>query len=211
MMKLHTFPPSPNSRKVIALAEHLGIPLEIVPIDLLKGEQRDPKFLAINPNGMIPTLVDGDFVLWESNAIMQYVADKKPGNTLWPADARSRADIARWLFWEQGHWMQACMILLWENLVKGFFNLGGPDPAMVTVGEEKFAKFAAVLESRLATNDHLACDRLTLADFAVAPYLGYAEVARLPIGRYAAINRWLARLESIPAWHRTTPAMSRAA
>ncbi len=210
-MKLHTFPPSPNSRKVMVVAEHLGIPIDVVPVDLTKGEQRDPKFLAINPNGMIPTLVDGDFVLWESNAIMQYLAETKPGNTLWPADARSRADIARWLFWDQAHWMSACGTLLWENFVKSLLKMGAPDPAAVKLGEEKFAKFGAVLDSRLATNDYLACGRFTLADIAVASYFGYADGGRFPMGPFAAVKRWLTRLDSIPAWQKTAPQMGRAA
>lgn len=210
-MKLYTFPPSPNSRKVSAVAAHLGIALEIVPVDLTKGEQRDPKFLAINPNGMIPTLVDGDFVLSESNAIMLYLVETKPGNALWAADARSRADIARWLFWDQGHWMSACGTLLFENFVKSLLKMGAPDPAVVKHGEEKFAKFGAVLESHLAKNDYLACGRFTLADIAVGCYFGYAEAGRFPMASFAAVKRWLARLDAIPAWQSTAPQMGRAA
>lgn len=210
-MKLHTFPPSPNSRKVSVVAEHLGIPLDIVPVDLTTGEQRGSKFLAINPNGMIPTSVDGDFVLTESNAIMLYLAETKPGNALWGNDARSRADIARWLFWDQGHWMSACGTLLWENFVKSLLKMGTPDPAAVKAGEEKFAKFGAVLDAHLAKSDYLACGRFTLADIAVGCYFGYAEAGRFPMGSFAAIKRWLTRLESIPAWKRTAPQMGKAA
>src|ERR1700704_5873752 len=102
-MKLYGFPPSPNTSKVRAVAAHIGVPLEFEIVDLTKGQSRTPDFLAINPNGRTPVLKDGDFTLWESNAIMQYVAGKKK-NTLWPDDARTRADITRWQCWQLAQW-----------------------------------------------------------------------------------------------------------
>jgi len=87
-MKLYGFPPSPNTWQVRALAAHIGVPLEFEMVDLPKGGSRTPAFLAINPSGRTPALVDGDFKLWETLAIMQYVAGKKP-NPLWPNDAKS--------------------------------------------------------------------------------------------------------------------------
>ena len=75
-MKLYGFPPSPNTWKVRALAAYLGVPLEFEFIDLTKGAQHAPAYLALNPTGRTPTLVDGDFKLWESNAILQYIASK---------------------------------------------------------------------------------------------------------------------------------------
>ena len=88
-MKLYGFAGSPRTWKVRALAAHLGIPLEYENLDAAKGDNRTPKYLALNPTGRTPTLVEGDFVLWESDAIMQYLASKKP-NTLWP-NLRERA------------------------------------------------------------------------------------------------------------------------
>ena len=95
-MKLYTNLFSPNARKVHAVAHALGIDLETHTVDLRAGEQRTPEYLALNPNGKVPTLVDGDTVLWESNAIMCYLAGK--GDTdLWPKSAK-RYDILRWMF-----------------------------------------------------------------------------------------------------------------
>src|SRR5213080_465123 len=101
-MKLYAFPPSPNTWKVRAAAHQIGLPLELEIVDLTKGAQRKPDYLAINPTGRTPTLVDGDFKLWESTAIMQYIASQKP-NSLWPNDARARTDIARWQSWQLAH------------------------------------------------------------------------------------------------------------
>src|SRR5262245_60596926 len=77
IMKLYGFPPSPNTWKVRAVAAHLGLPLELHLVDITKGGQRAPNYLALNPTGRTPTLVDGDLALWESTAIMQYLAERK--------------------------------------------------------------------------------------------------------------------------------------
>src|SRR3984893_7473354 len=126
-MKLYGFPPSPNTWQVRALAAHLGVPLELEFVDLSKGASRTAAFLALNPTGRTPVLVDGDFNLWESNAILQYIAAKTK-TPLWPDDVRSRADITRWQCWELAHWgAQACGPLTFENLIKKFANRGVPD------------------------------------------------------------------------------------
>ncbi|HEX7438615.1 MAG TPA: glutathione S-transferase N-terminal domain-containing protein, partial [Caldimonas sp.] len=96
-MKLYSSPISSNARKVRLAASMLGIPLELVNIDLGKGAQRTPEFLAINPMGRVPVLEDGDFVLTESAAIMAYLADAKPDSPLYPRDPKQRADVNRWL------------------------------------------------------------------------------------------------------------------
>lgn len=101
-MKLYGFPPSPNTWQVRAVANYLGVPLEFEVVDLAKGGSRTPAYLAINPTGRTPALVDGELKLWETLAIMQYVAGQKP-NALWPNDARMRADITRWQSWNLAH------------------------------------------------------------------------------------------------------------
>ena len=126
-MKLYGFPPSPNTWKVRAAAHQMGIPLELEFVDLTKGAQRKPEYLALNPTGRTPTLVDGDFVLWESTAIMNYLGTRKK-TPLWPEDARARADIARWQSWHQQHWSRGTNTLTFENLIKKVMNLGAPDP-----------------------------------------------------------------------------------
>ena len=88
MLNLYVFPPSPRAFKVIALAAHLGIDYEKRIVDLTKGEQRRPEFTALNPNQRMPVMEEDGFVLWESNAILQYLADKKPTSGLLPTDTR---------------------------------------------------------------------------------------------------------------------------
>ncbi len=100
-MKLYAFPPSPNTWKVRAVASYVGVPLELEFVDLTKP--RSAAYLAINPSGRTPTWSMAISRSLVSNAIMQYIAGQKP-NSLWPDDARARADIMRWQCWQLAHW-----------------------------------------------------------------------------------------------------------
>src|SRR5262245_59728941 len=99
-MKLHHHPMSSNSRKVLIAASLLGVEVETAVVDLMAGQQHAPDYLRLYPNGLVPTLVDGDLVLWESNAICQYLASMHANSPLWPDDRKARADISRWQCWE---------------------------------------------------------------------------------------------------------------
>jgi len=210
-MKLYGFPPSPNTWKVRAVAAHLGLPLELQLVDLTKGEQRTPSYLALNPTGRAPTLVDGDFVLGESTAIIHYLANQKP-NTLWPNDARSRADILRWECWQLAHWGgESCQPLIFQNLVKKILNMGAADPAAVEKGNECFNREARMLDDHLAKQPYLVGSAVTIADFSVAAPLFYAKEAELPIAPYAHLRDWFARVSALPAWKETAPQLAAAA
>ena len=209
-MKLYGFPPSPNTWKVRAVAAHLGIPLELVLVDLSKGEQRKPDYLAINASGRTPTLAVGDFVLTESNAIMQYLASQN-ANSLWPNDARARAKITSWQCWQLAHWgSDACVPLVFQRLVKKLLNLGPPDEAAVAKATDVFNREAKLLEAHLAKQPYLVGKELTLADFSVAANLLYVEQAELPIEPYARVQEWFARVSALPCWKETAPQFSAA-
>jgi glutathione S-transferase len=208
-MKLYGFPASPNTWKVRALAVYLETPFDFEFVDLLQGAQQQPAFLALNPTGRTPVLVDGDFKLWESNAILQYLAD---GSKLYPSDVKGRAEVTRWLCWDLAHWgAQACQPLIFENLVKKFVNLGPPDAAVVNKGSEAFNKEAKMLDAHLARHKYLVNDTLTVADFAVAAPLFHAEGASLPVGAYGNIRSWFERVAALPCWSETAPQMKAAA
>jgi glutathione S-transferase len=208
-MKLYAFPPSPNTWKVRAVAAQLGIPLELEFVDLTKPRTAD--YLALNPTGRVPTLVDGDFVLGESNAIMQYLASRT-SNALWPNDARTRADIMRWQSWQLAHWSkEGCEPLIFQRLVKKLLNLGPPDEAILAKGTEAFNREATVLNKHLAKHSCLVGNAVTLADFSVAAPLFYAKEAELPVAPYAHLQDWFARISALPAWRDTAPEQPAAA
>jgi glutathione S-transferase len=204
MMKLYFHPLSGNSRRVLLVATHLDVPLERVVVDLTKGEQREAPHLQRNPNGRVPVLDDDGFVLWESRAIMQYLAENTPGQTLLPADPRGRAEVNRWMYWCAAHMAPANTVLVLENFVKA--RLGQtPDPAEIARGEKLVAQCAPVLDAHLAGRTWVAADRLTLADFSLASSFALAGPARLPIAEFANLRAWLGRVQELDAWQRTTP------
>jgi glutathione S-transferase len=204
-MKLYFHPFSGNSRRALLVVAHLDIAIERVQIDLVAGEQRGAPHLARNPNGRVPVLEDDGFVLWESRAIMQYLAEKTPGQTLYPSEPRARADVNRWMFWCAAHMAPANTVLVYENFVKAVTGRGQPDPAEVARGEALVAQYAPILDAHLADKEWVAQDRLTLADFSLAASFALAGPARLPIARYANLRAWLARVQELDAWKRTTP------
>jgi glutathione S-transferase len=204
-MKLYGFPPSPNTWKVRAVAAHLGLRPDFEFVDLTKGQSRTPEYLALNPTGRTPVLVDGDFTLWESNAIMQYLASRT-SNTLWPNDARIRADIMRWQCWQLAHWgSEGCEPLVFERLVKKVLNLGPPDATALAKGTERFHREARVLDAHLARQPYLVGNEPTLADFSVAAPLFHAQAAEMPLAPYGHVRDWFDRVSALPAWRDTAP------
>jgi len=189
-----------NPRKVCALARYLNSPVEFVHVDLRSGAHRKPDFLAINPNGKVPVLQDGDLMLWESNAIMCHLA-KQAKSDLWPEDER-QIEVMRWLYWDANHFSRHGGALYFENLVKPALGMGAPDETAVQRATDFFHTFAGILDAHLKDRDFLIGGRLSIADFATAVCLPYAEGAKLPLEPYAEIRRWHAGLETLPAWQK---------
>ncbi|HEY1544671.1 MAG TPA: glutathione S-transferase family protein [Xanthobacteraceae bacterium] len=214
-IEIFAFPPSPRAFKAIALANHLGLDVTVRPLDFSKGEHKTPEYAALNPNMMMPTLRDGDYVLWEANAIMQYLAGRKPQSGLLPGDERGRLDVTRWQFWDLAHWDPAVETLLLENFVKPILmGAGAPDAVAIAKGTEQFHRAAAVLDGQLKGRKYVTRDMLTLADFALGAPLNYAAEGRFPLDSYPEIRRWHASLMMLPAWQKTiaeSPLAQRAA
>ncbi len=200
-MKLYAFPPSSRSLAITAVIRHLELECELVPIDLRRGEHHAPEHAARNANRKVPALDDAGYMLWESNAILFYLAAKRPESGLWPADARGQADVLRWLCWESAHWdAESIGMVTFEHNSRRVLGLGAADPAFVARGEQNFARFAAVLDESLARASWLACDRLTLADFSVAGLVPTAQRLALPLAQFSHVVRWYERVAALPAW-----------
>lgn len=202
-MKLYINPLSPNARKVLAVVKHTNSNVEIQNVDLQGGEHKAPEYLALNPNGKVPTLVDGELKLWESNAIMQYLAGKA-NSDLWPNDPAKRADITRWQCWQLAHFGPPCGTLTYERVVKGMRG-GSPDEDVIKGALEEYHRFAAVLNGSLEGKQYICGDKLTIADFSLAAGFTYAQPAQIPVDEYTHIKAWLARLDGLDAWKSTFP------
>jgi glutathione S-transferase len=204
-MKLYIHPFSSNARRARMAAKLLGLAPEEVIVDLTKGEQKRPEYLALNPHGKVPTLVDGDTVIWESIAIMTYLAERTPGQTIYPTDARGKTNQTKWLFWAANHWGPAIGQLTFENFLKGLFNQGPPNEYAVQRGEAMFKEFATTLDKTLASSRNITSDQITVVDLAIAAPLMYVGPAKLPATGFANIERWFGEIKALDAWTATQP------
>ena len=181
--------------------------MELAAVDLLAGEHKSAAYLTINPNGKVPLLEDNGFLLWESHAIMQYLADKTGEHPLYPTDIQARADINRWLFWSAYHFTPAVGVISRERVSKKMVGgRGGPDPLEIARGEALLAAACGVLDAHLAGKPWIAQDRLTLADVAIASPLMHTAAAQLPVAGYAQLQRWFEGVRALDAWKRSEPA-----
>lgn len=204
-MKLYYHPASPNGRRAILTLRQLGLSAEEIVVDFARGEHASADYTKLNPNQKIPTLVDEDFVLWESNAIMQYLASKKPEAGLLPRDERGRADVLRWQCWNMTHFASAVGTFNWENLLKRMFGGGEPDAAKLAQGEKELTRFGAVLDAHLSTRKFVTGEQLTIADLSLASTLMYRVMARVPLEPFANVRRFMETIEALDAWKSTQP------
>jgi glutathione S-transferase len=202
-MKLYYNPLSPNVRRVRLTAAVLGLELEEKKLDFAKGEHKTPEYLALNPNGAVPTLVDGDFVVTESRAIMQYLASKKPESGLLPHDEAARADVTRWQFWDSSHFSPQMGTLAFEKIIKGMVGLGDPDMAKVNEALTNFRRWAAVLDKRLNGKQYVVGNSLTLADLTLASSLMYAKQADAPLAEFPNVQAWFSRMTELDGWKKS--------
>src|SRR5262249_55694709 len=198
--ELYAVPPSQHTLNQMAAANPPDLDCEIRFIDLRKGDQKTPQYAALNPNMRMPTLKEGDYVLWESSAIAQYLASKKPGSGLLPQDERRRLDVTRWQFWEHAHWDPACAVFAFEYVAKPIVvGINEPEMAAIAKGTEAFHRIAQVLDGHLKNKRFVTGDTLTLADFGIGSAMILAERAHYPIEPYGEIKRWYATLRALPA------------
>ena len=202
-MKLYHNPLSPNVRRVRLTAAVLGLQLEEHIVDFAKGEHKSPAFLAMNPNGAVPTLVDGDFVLTESRAIMQYLAAQKPESGLLPRDEKLRADVTRWQFWDASHFSPTLAAIAFEKLLKGMFGMGEPDLAKIEENMKNFRRWGAVLETRLTGRSYVVGNALTIADLTLASSMMNAQRCEVPVAEFPNVAAWYARITELDGWKKT--------
>ena len=140
-------------------------------------------------------------MLWESNAILFYLASKKPQSGVWPSDVKHQADVLRWLAWESAHWdAESCGMVGYELLSRHVLGRGAAEPAFIARGEENFDRFAGVLNGHLRGRRWLTGDALTIADFSVGALTSMAEHLELPLAKFPEVRRWYDGLAALPAW-----------
>jgi glutathione S-transferase len=203
MVTLYSTPLSANGRKVLAVSLHLGLDPKVIVVNVYKGEGRAVDYLAVNPQGKVPSLVDGSLILWESNAILSYLAEAYGGYKLWSQEPKRRADLSRWLFWESSHW-QPVLASVMRPVVAQKLDLAPPSPkARADWSDAQFRSVSELLDIQLSDRPFLGGMELTIADFSIAGMMTYARACEFPFSTYPNIAKWYARIEALPAWQKT--------
>lgn len=200
MIELYSFP-TPNGQKVSIALEELGLAYEIIPINIARGDQFDPSFLKISPNNRIPAIVDHDpadggepISIFESGAILVYLADKV--GRLLPREPRPRSQVMEWLMWQMAGFGPMLGQL-------GHFRNYAPEKIEYAVGRyaDEADRLYGLLDQRLDGREFVAGD-YSIADIAIAPWVGFRGMHGIELERYPNVERWLQVLTARPAWKR---------
>ncbi len=196
MLRIWGHRQAPNVRKVIWAAAEFDIAFEIIETGGPFGGTDTPGYRAMNPNGRIPTIDDNGFVLWESHAILRYLASKSGGGSLYPQDVHARARVDQWLDWQGAHQAQAVRDLV-KMTIKARTT---PDTASLSAAEAEADLLFGILDRALQGSQYVAGDSFTIADIPIA--VGYRRWATLPITRkpFPTLEAWFGRISVRPAF-----------
>jgi glutathione S-transferase len=191
-MKLYDFELSGNCYRVRLLLALLGVAYEKVAVDLINGEQRGARYLALNPRGQVPTLEDGETVVWDSLAILVYLARKHGGEQWLPLDPAGMAHVMQWLAVMENETLYG----LGQARIICKFKFPGNLEEAQAMGRRGLD----VIEQRLAAHPWLALERPTIADVGCFPYVALAPEGDIPLDRYPAVRGWIARIKALPGF-----------
>lgn len=184
---------TPNGYKISIMLEEAGIPYRAIKIDLSKGEQRDPKYLKINPNGKIPAIVDTETGqrVFESGAILIHLAEKS--GRFFPDESRRRMEVHQWLFFQVGS-IGPMLGQLWH-----FIDLTQPVPYALDRYRKETLRLYGVVDRRLAEAPFIAGDEYTIADIAHWPWLRVYKALGIDIAEFPNVKRWIDEIAERPA------------
>ena len=203
MLEVHLDPATINSRKVLAGLELLGVPYKVNHVNYFAGAHKQPPYTDLNPNGVLPAAKDGDFTLWESDAILQYAADMSGADKYYPKDMKKRVDVNRWLLWEAAHWQPSCYVFFIENAIKPLMKA----PTDKAADRKRDAELAAAGRRARREAGKIEMARGRHRDH--RRHRGRGADARAPEAdacrstTYPNIRRWIAEVEKLPCWQKT--------
>jgi len=200
MYTLYHDPYSQHVRRVVSLLEIAGLDYKLQPVDLGKGEHLSPEYLTINPNHAVPTLLNGDIKIHESNAILRYLCFKHGLKEWYPDALAARAAVEQWLDWNQCNLSPSVV----DIVVNKVFMGDKGDPAAIKRGEENMKELAMILDGGLKGRDFLAGAKPTIADLSVASnifQLGFADA----MPTQSNIKNWYQRVSGIEGFQKSLP------
>lgn len=197
-MVLHGFPMSPNTRRALLALEECGEPYTLEVVDLMSGAHRSAAYKRLNPTGRVPTLVDGDFKLWESNAILVYLADKHPDRLFAGSTSRERAEAARWMFMNASH-LSPATARIFAHTIR--LPEDQRNPKIVEESRAEVDRCLAPIEQQLKDGGaSFLCGPFGIADLSVAPTLAIAPMLSIKLDAYPSVVAWLGRVQERASW-----------
>jgi glutathione S-transferase len=199
MLKIWGRANSSNLKKVTWLCEEIGLPYDRIDAGMSFGVVNTPEYRKLNPNGLVPTIDDDGFILWESNAIVRYLAAKHAAGTLWPTDPKVRGDADRWMDW--------CTSTLWPAFRPVFLGLVRTpaekrNQKEIDEGAQKTGEMLARLDTSLAGRKFVAGDQLTIGDIAFGPILYLVQNVPFERPKLANYDAWYARISERPLFRK---------
>ena len=191
-MKLYDRAPSGNCHKVRLLLSILGLEYEKAPVDLGSGENHAPAFLRLNPRGQVPTFTDGDVTVWDSQAILVYLARRYGGEEWLPTEPVAMSEVMQWLAVSENEFLFGLARARQTKKMKGQW----PWDLVSDLGRSGLA----VANARLTGHDWLALDRPTIADLACYPYVALAHEGEISLDDYPAVRAWMTRIQALPGY-----------
>lgn len=200
MYTLYHHPYSQHARRVVALLEAASLPYTLRTVSLEKGDNRTPEFLALNPSHQVPVLLDGDYVLCESNAILRYLAGKHALEAWYPTDLQARGRVDQWLDWNQAKLGVATRDIVFNKVFMGPKG----DQAAIQSGLARMVELGEILDARLSQSAYLAGPEPTLADLSIGSNITQLQFAdAVPAGEH--LRHWYDRLIQLPGFAKSLP------
>jgi len=202
MTDLYFSPLSQHSRRVVSLLEEVGIPYDGKFIDMMKGEFLSEAFLAINPNHQVPTLIDGDITLHESNAILRYLCSKHGLTDWYPTDLAHRAQVEQWLDWTQCRMSPAVVDIVFNTVFLGEKG----DKKAIERGHKSLEEISQILNEALSGKEFITGNKPTIADLALASNVFHLGLAKA-IPNHTHIQAWFDRMSKLKGYQKSLPSM----
>lgn len=203
-MKIYGNPVSTCTRRLVATLAEKGQTVELVALDFAKGEHKSPEHIARQPFGQVPALEDGDFMLYESRAIMRYFDEVLPGPKLTPGTPKGRARMEQWISVESEQFSPSAMKIIHQAVFARRYGRD-PDVAKIEEGKAGLVRPLQVLDRALGESAFLAADQITLADITYLPYLEFLDVGGQSdiLADYPNVSRWWTSSRARPSWQKT--------
>lgn len=201
-MKLYGMNVSSCTQKALTVFAEKGHEVELIEVNVLKGEDKLPAHLALQPFGEIPVLEDDGFLLYESRAIIRYLDQRLPGPSLTPADLKQRALMEQWISVEHSYFTPAAMKVITQAVFNPMMYGKPADEDLLKAGRESTTKAVLVLDAHLNGKDFLVANQFTIADICYLPYIEYIYACKNGdvFDKFTNVTAWWKRTSERPSW-----------